>query len=1197
MKAKFSLKTLISSKKFLWIFFAVVFALAVVCVGYVIGKANSKNLQTPQTDLEIIAPDDPNSSVVSTWSGGTAAFTHGNGTINNPYLVESAENLAYISAHYDTLSGCYFKQTVNIDLSSREWSPINPNDEQYSYYYDGDNHKISHLVIDLDANFVDQAGLFACISTGYIKNLTVDSGTITYTGTVTSLNSSVFCGSVYGNVLIENCHNTGATISGYRISGGLVGYVNQTLTIKNCSNSGALNCRNEDIGGIVGYSKGTLTIENCSNTGEITGTNYVAGICGRNDGDAFIKNSHNTAKINCTGNSGGIIGFCNRNAELKIENCYNTGGVGDATSSYTRRGGILGDNYGNAVIKNCYNEGKIQATHNAGGICGLTYDNSNLTIQNCHNSGLISGIGNSGGHFGGIVGHADTPGKMIIENCYNTVEINAPSYVGGIVGRLTSGTHTIKNCYNTGTVNASGSSIGGIVGNSTAETTIFNCNNSANVSGQSNIGGILGSVVINTNTNKIENCYNTGDVTATNYDSGGIIGLAQDLANIKSCSNAGDVVCGTSGTGGDAGGIAGRVDTGIIEECYNEGNVTANAEGRAGGICANTYTAGNFLKVKNCYNKGKVESSNTNVGGIVAIGQSFLEIEDCHNEGVIKGKSAVGGILGRNTADCYIKNCYNKATISGNGGNDAAGIVGGVYYFCDVKNCYNTGAISTNKSIAGGILGYVHTNYVVNVLKCYNTGSCSASNGFAGGIVCYIRTANLNVDFCYNQGNITSTANTIGGIVGIMQPNPSSADNIKNVSISCCYSTGTMTSNATQKGSIIGWVDSNCTATLKYCYGNSDYTLRGNSGGANVTYNEINCKSLALNDMKCGSGTKPTSFADVFLSLDWLFVSGQYPTLMKTVANPEISKEFTYTGRAISPVVAADLNYATLSGDTSATNVGDYAITLTLNNTTTSLWKYDNSQAITLKWSILPAKLTKPSLTADFIFNGAVQAPTLNGFDSNSMTITGTQSATNVGTYQIVITPKANYQWADDNSANGVTLVWSIEKQSIDTNSLPSQSGTLTYNSNSQNVSWTVYDTTKFTVSGQVSGTNAGTYKAIFTPTANYQFSDGAGFKTVEWTIGKQTLTNPSLNKPNNEFTFTGTTQDATSVLQGFNSSLMTISGNTQALRAGTYIFVINIKEEHLNNYIFQNGMPFAIISWTILPFNIENGTVSVVGH
>ena len=82
------------------------------------------------------------------------------------------------------------------------------------------------------------------------------------------------------------------------------------------------------------------------------------------------------------------------------------------------------------------------------------------------------------------------------------------------------------------------------------------------------------------------------------------------------------------------------------------------------------------------------------------------------------------------------------------------------------------------------------------------------------------------------------------------------------------------------------------------------------------------------------------------------------------------------------------------------------------------------------------------------------------------------------------------------------TLSVTVERKSIST--VPSQSGSLTYSGSAQSPSWSNYNSAQLTLGGVTSGTNAGSYNATFTPTANYRWSDGTTTaKTVSWTIGK----------------------------------------------------------------------------------------------
>lgn len=60
------------------------------------------------------------------------------------------------------------------------------------------------------------------------------------------------------------------------------------------------------------------------------------------------------------------------------------------------------------------------------------------------------------------------------------------------------------------------------------------------------------------------------------------------------------------------------------------------------------------------------------------------------------------------------------------------------------------------------------------------------------------------------------------------------------------------------------------------------------------------------------------------------------------------------------------------------------------------------------------------------------------------------------------------------------------------------------YNGKEQSPVWNDYDPEQLTISGDVSGVNAGTYTVAFTPKSNTEWPDGTtAAKTVKWTIGK----------------------------------------------------------------------------------------------
>lgn len=156
------------------------------------------------------------------------------------------------------------------------------------------------------------------------------------------------------------------------------------------------------------------------------------------------------------------------------------------------------------------------------------------------------------------------------------------------------------------------------------------------------------------------------------------------------------------------------------------------------------------------------------------------------------------------------------------------------------------------------------------------------------------------------------------------------------------------------------------------------------------------------------------------------------------------------------------------------------------------------SQAITVQ----KASFAVPSQDSPLVYTGGQQSPDWAGYDSAEMTIGGTSAATDAGDYQAIFSlkDKVGTQWADGTTEDK-TVSWSIGRATVN---VPTQSGSLTYNGEAQSPSWSGYDSSKMTLGGTTSGTNAGSYNATFTPTSNYQWTDGTTTaKTVAWSIQK----------------------------------------------------------------------------------------------
>lgn len=126
---------------------------------------------------------------------------------------------------------------------------------------------------------------------------------------------------------------------------------------------------------------------------------------------------------------------------------------------------------------------------------------------------------------------------------------------------------------------------------------------------------------------------------------------------------------------------------------------------------------------------------------------------------------------------------------------------------------------------------------------------------------------------------------------------------------------------------------------------------------------------------------------------------------------------------------------------------------------------------------------------------------------------------------------------------------------------LPTQSNSLTYTGGELEPMWNDYDSTQLTIGGTTKGTNAGTYSATFTPTANYQWADDTtAAKTANWTISKA-AGSMSLNKSSLSLSASSLTGTVT-VTRAGNGTITATSSNPNVATAsvsGTTVTVTGV--------------------------------------
>ena len=260
-------------------------------------------------------------------------------------------------------------------------------------------------------------------------------------------------------------------------------------------------------------------------------------------------------------------------------------------------------------------------------------------------------------------------------------------------------------------------------------------------------------------------------------------------------------------------------------------------------------------------------------------------------------------------------------------------------------------------------------------------------------------------------------------------------------------------------------------------------------------------------------------------------------------AVPSQNGSLSYTGSAQSPAWNSyNPNTLTISGETSGTEAGTYTAIFTPKENYS--WNDGTSTPREVTWTIDRAAIAViPSQSNSLTYTGQAQAPTWNDYDSSKLTLGGTTSATTAGSHNATFTPTKNYRWSDG-STDAKTVAWEIGRATI--NTIPSQSGTLTYSGSAQGPSWSDYDTAKMSIGGTTSGTNAGSYNATFTPSSNYKWSDGSiTAKTVAWSIrkaaGSLTLDKSSATLDD------GTTTSVITATRAGDGAVSASSSNTSA--------------------------------------------------
>ena len=551
------------------------------------------------------------------WDGTTASgFAGGTGTEGDPWLIENAEQLAYLAQQVNNGTDYerkHFRLVSDLDLRGNEWTPIGTYRKPFWGGFDGGGHTITGMTITGNRDYV---GLFGechnfTAASSYIKSVTVKQANISgcnFVGAIAGEGANIsdcysienticanrcvggICGSLTGN--ISGCYNS-SSVSGNSTAGGIMGSASYNGIVGNgvvqyCYNIGAVTVRQQDssVGGITGASANRYDISNCLNCGKITGNGKnVGGIAGSTDSNYM-----------------NFIGNCYYNSD------WNNAGVGEGASdkviplTTSQLCGALPEGLDSTIWK----EGSVdtsiaKATQGRFGTATGTYINLTKVAE---------------------IGETKTASVPV----YNYVTTNGDDW--DIYTLITTAEEFAA------------------IGQDTA-----NCNENYVLKNNIDVSGVELRSIGNPGTPYIGKFSGDGHTISHVNMTGNCLGLFGGIGNINGqIAESGKVMLlaanGVIASNNAAGGICGYLLKGEIYGCSFIGTVKG---GTAGGICSQS---GVYNKISQCFFAGDVQGKNSAAG---ICGKSGT-IDYCISIGNVKGNGELAGIS--NNGDPGSENCY-----------------------------------------------------------------------------------------------------------------------------------------------------------------------------------------------------------------------------------------------------------------------------------------------------------------------------------------------------------------------------------------------------------------------------------------------------------------------------------------------------------------------------------------------------------
>ncbi len=321
----------------------------------------------------------------------------------------------------------------------------------------------------------------------------------------------------------------------------------------------------------------------------------------------------------------------------------------------------------------------------AGFVGEATNTVAGITFTDCSFSGSVSvpdGV-TADCHMAGFLGAYASAAALTFTGCANYADITHGSAtvrsVAGFLGDLSGNpTLTFTDCLNTGSI------VGGTDGTATA-------------------GGYIATQQHWKATIRVENCVNTGDVSAKQKAGGFFPSICTPFVTVIDSRNSGSVTADQY-----AGGLMGEFSCTLPDAAtmsvsgFENTGVISGTQGTnafAGGLFGILQIAGTLLTVNlsDCVNRGEIKTENLafnaanawyGVGGLIGMADVYAEaplsLTNCINTGTVYGPEA-GGLIGkayRHIAGKGVINlsaCVSTGTLTPTGNSKAGGAVGVTY--------------------------------------------------------------------------------------------------------------------------------------------------------------------------------------------------------------------------------------------------------------------------------------------------------------------------------------------------------------------------------------------------------------------------------------------------------------------------------------------------------------------------------------